>query len=728
MAVCNIFNTLTKKTGTFLTFSQYTEDLTVWQTESKYHKITPSRFVAIDIPELRLNNTGAQLNNESFPRYLQDVFENACAYFKNNFYAQGWDPEYAKTLFWNAMFGIDANSSDTYHCPGIMSIDNIKYTGDVNLQSYNTVDGMGYSEIYCHIPNDAKSYRYSYIQSYYPTSLTYRIDKGKELEGHTDLQLTVSDNYLYQLQSKYIFSWEDKTLSTIEKSDESFNINMIVVLYDIWNDNQILAKDVPMGIYLTGAIENGVMQNSITKFVSNEETYHTGTSYGLRICSRYVVGVGDHYLTPEVTVEDNNYGELTRVLSQMSISQNKMDEIVSKKYVNDQNYKDLLAIFKNTQTNVPYIKEVNGKEYWFVNGKILHSSSTQDNNTSDCEPYRNYELDAYLGHRQLLMRLSTSYQNDDTSSPSISTTKIRMFDRFTPLPAEAVCYINWKAMYDFEQQHLSDINMFSFIHTPPLIPTNNIANNELFIADNEVDINNNRWVIKRPKGSNQSGIDRIWLPEKHIKENDKGNWGLSGNDSLYDVPATHTFDIRVAYNGSSTIATTIIKFVFPSFFGQHVNLVSSLDENDVALNNIINIINANFYEGTADAVQGWKMNTIDSKQQDFIINPPVDTTQVTTGTGEIEFADAVTAESRYIYYLYPKMFGQLQSITDEHRTEYFKDFKCHTIYLKYDYLKSGSEEKGLTLVDNTVDGAISYYLYVNSNGPVSVNNKFIYFQ
>ena len=144
MAVCNIFRHLSKETGTFLTFSQYMEDLTIWKTEGKYHKIVPSKFIAIDCKQ-------ENYNNSTLPKYIQEYFENACACFKNNLQtmvedeidsmAFGWDPEYTKTLFWNMMFKSESDSIQR----GLIDMEDIKYVGDINLQSYNTVDGMGYS-------------------------------------------------------------------------------------------------------------------------------------------------------------------------------------------------------------------------------------------------------------------------------------------------------------------------------------------------------------------------------------------------------------------------------------------------------------------------------------------------------------------------------------------------------------------------------------------------------
>jgi hypothetical protein len=165
-------------------------------------------------------------------------------------------------------------------------------------------------------------------------------------------------------------------MNTIQLTDSNFKINLVVVLYDVLDSQNILHKDIPMGIYITGLFKNGTIQNQITKYVSNEDIYNSGTSYGLRICTRFVAsGIEDNYIIKEVTCEDNNQADLSRVLSQLSISQNKMDEILDKAHISNQNYKDLLAIFKNSKTNVPYIKNINGVNYWFVNGKLLNRAS-----------------------------------------------------------------------------------------------------------------------------------------------------------------------------------------------------------------------------------------------------------------------------------------------------------------------------------------------------------------
>ena len=372
MAVCNIFKQLTKTTGSFLTFSQYMEDLTRWQTESKYYKVVPSKFIALNCD---LNG----YDDKSFPKYLQDKFENACACFKNSNNIE-WSPECSKSLFWNTMFESGfMNPIQTLETDSLPYIQEIKYVGDINIQSYNNVDGMGYSEIYCHIPNEAVAHQYYFVSNELVGIDDLNVKTGNIIQGFIEGELNgdekISADYTYSLGKSYTFSWDDPRIKTEDLKDTSFNINMIIVLYDVWNDDKLVYTGIPLGLYITGLINNGVIQNPITKYVSNEDIYNSGTSYGLRICSRYAVSPEqDNYIVKDVTIENDDSSNFSQVLSQISISQAKMDEVINKTYNTEQNYKTLLSIFKNSRTNVPYIKIVNNEPCWFVNGKLLNSS------------------------------------------------------------------------------------------------------------------------------------------------------------------------------------------------------------------------------------------------------------------------------------------------------------------------------------------------------------------
>lgn len=352
MAICNRFNTLQNPTGNFLTFSQYTEDLTKSFVHKNTYKVVPSKFIAM---EVYYGETG----NEQFPKFLEEYFENGVARAKNT--QVNYTPEMSKSIFWNAMREyIDQTDSNS-----------IRWIGDINIHSHNTHDGMGYSEIYCHIPSDAKKTEYDIS---FEGDLNH-ISSGEHLEGYPDIALD-SITYLY-----------DQTISFDRRreSTDPFTINTIVVLYDVvGDDGEVIHQDIPMGIYLTGLVEvDGSVSNSFTKYSSNNDAYGAGTSYGLKICSRYVVSTGEASISVSAG-DDRENAELSMALSSISETVDKMNSILEGSLNTSQNYKDLYALFKNSRTNVPYIKNVNGENYWFVNGKMLNKATV---NGDSCECY-----------------------------------------------------------------------------------------------------------------------------------------------------------------------------------------------------------------------------------------------------------------------------------------------------------------------------------------------------
>lgn len=403
MAVCNIFNSLANTTGTFLTFSQYVEDLTQWSVKGSSRRVVPSKYVAV---ELNTENSG--FSNFTLPKYLIDSFENGCAKFREQ--TSTWNAYNSAELFWDALFQTHLLSIDN----DTLIVDGIKYVGDINLQSYDEFDGMGYAEIYCHIPNEACRKEYSLLATKPESGDNFdevSVNVGDNLCGYIDGELNgrekLAQPYTYLISKAindrfYTFNWNDPKNPPKSVTDKYFDINALIILYNIYgSSNELIAEDIPMGLYITGTIDdNNTITNSIRKYVSNEDIYNTGTSYGLRICSRFITSpYSDNYIVKEVTFEDNNYADLTKVLAKMSISQQKMDNILNKTISGDQHMKEVLSIFKNNRTNVPYIRTINGVNYWFVNGRMMNSAVVDNNN---CDAYTETELDNLLGINQSL--------------------------------------------------------------------------------------------------------------------------------------------------------------------------------------------------------------------------------------------------------------------------------------------------------------------------------------
>lgn len=279
-----------KSDGTFITLSQYLEDLTRYNSEGESYQISPSSYKCF-------NCNFAGLTDEDILKKIKD-FEDQIIVEKQS--EGGYNHDTFKGEF---------NDHFTF-------LQGFVYEDDIDIKSHNLHNGIGYTEIYCHIPEKA----------------------GDE---------------------------------------DSITFNTIVVYYDVIDsqpeNTKTVYEKIPMGIYFTGRITEGVMSNSVTKhnFTSNS----TGSSYGLKICSRYVLG----HVTEINFSSDVEYDNLSYVLSKMSETQESIQKAVETMVTNNDQYKSLLSIFKNSRTNVPYIKTVKVLEgdvlkeesHWFVNGKDL---------------------------------------------------------------------------------------------------------------------------------------------------------------------------------------------------------------------------------------------------------------------------------------------------------------------------------------------------------------------
>lgn len=481
MAVCNVFKKLEKDTGTFLMFSQYVEDITRESTQSCYYHVTPSKFIALDID---YNN----FDNETLVLFLQNYFENGCAISRSK-YVDKWTPELSKNLFWNTLLESGDKSLLTRDNNGI--VNEIKYIGDINLQSYNEHDGMGYSEIYCYIPSEGKTMVHSILNnSDKKSDKEVSIESGDYIEGYSEKDFdnkywgAINPHLVYTPFKKYLYSWEDDDVYKKETADTSFKINTIIVLYDVTtktntvNAHEVTYRNIPLGIYFTGKLDNYVMTNSITKYISNPDIYNTGTSYGLRICSRFTVTPNqDNIKTVEITSNDEDYSTISQLLSQMSVSQTKMDEVISNIYNKAQNEKNFLATFKNNKTNIPYVKSINGEKYWFVNGKPV-AGLTDGLEECGCEPYDEQTIrDMLKGTISLTIDLNTLYNGSNI---------VNLYDVYEILSennrSEIIVDIDWNIKYKNVTVPATDVELLTINGAEHSPNKNNPDTDELAIG------------------------------------------------------------------------------------------------------------------------------------------------------------------------------------------------------------------------------------------------------
>ena len=409
---CNLLKPVNNLTGTFFSFSQYAQDLTNQYVNPDSYRCLPSKYIAMDLDYSVIDGEDISERGEELGNIFQNYFENACTFLRAN---SEWNPEDSRTLLFQTLqkFGLMT----------VKKIDNnqiseeIKHIGDINIYSYNdNEDGIGYNEIYCYIPNEAKCVNYLlnesnpsnnttaydslYICGYDNQTpfngLSYNVIEKKTEEGvEKDYPLYIDSyngDFSYAVgkfiqraaddeeEPSQINTFVPNCLESTYPSDDvqrnydKFNINTIVVLYDIVRKtsvgDQIIHRNIPLGIYFTGCLDNdaGIMSNTITKYVNSGQIYNQGTSYGLRICTRFLSSPNSTEIK-DISVNGSAVSEIAPVLEKMGETLIAVEDSIAESSQIQTELKTHLSQFKNNKVNVPYIRKIGDKKYWFVNGK-----------------------------------------------------------------------------------------------------------------------------------------------------------------------------------------------------------------------------------------------------------------------------------------------------------------------------------------------------------------------
>lgn len=414
-------------------FSQYVEDITHNYTEGDNWKVVPTGFVALNIDyskidkKLVLNNYKETLNT-GIPKYFQNYFENACAYGRgktnwDGLEEDGWNPSISRNLFWNMMFEGKFISEKQYGSESstVSYIPEVVYFGDIDMHSYNEHKGMGYSEIYCYIPSDAKR---KHCRVVLDSDKNYDASNTSEnLEGYPNIPI---EDYprSYSFERNYRMSFDDENINNLlDGAENKYDINTIVVLYSIFKksvniDNSIdiytnkttewesIYDNLPMGIYFMGNFnDDEKLSNISTKYVTT--SYNTGTSYGLRICNRFSATSNGALFNTDVVVDDYSYTNLCQLMTAMNENLSLMLDITKNTAKLTEQYKELESRLINQRMNVPYVKNINGVDYWFVNGKLL--ASVAQGTDSGCSP-----LSAEIVQRRIDNLMDDDPTNDYT--------------------------------------------------------------------------------------------------------------------------------------------------------------------------------------------------------------------------------------------------------------------------------------------------------------------------
>lgn len=425
-AKCNLLRGLTQN-GTFFMFSEYAENLTKSYVQENQYRVIPSKYAMLN---LNFGGKTAKTVGEIFQNY----YENACSCFRKKDSTLLMHKELANELLWKTLehYGfvtIGSSDNNTY-------LNELHYVGDIKLTPYEEIDGVGYNELWCYIDNAAHATRY---HTTYPSNQNQSVqfegvdgyisgyDSTTYPTANADLSGQIGTDYiddpeegLYYMEDvqekaiiPYIFSNTGNDGITIqsENTDEDvqkeFTFNTVVVFFDVYDSNSdTLYRNIPLGIYFTGIPKGSTLTNEVIKVVSDETLYNQGTSYGLRINTKFVctpqtTGVNVLKISSLTGEEADRYCVL---LSSIADSQQIMEKMVGNQAGFQQSLKNHLALFANYRANVPYIRIVAGVKHWFVNGKDMGAMDDNEkiNNIINIDPYNNIHFSNARGSKEWL--------------------------------------------------------------------------------------------------------------------------------------------------------------------------------------------------------------------------------------------------------------------------------------------------------------------------------------
>ena len=372
--------------------------------------------------------------NTILPQIFQSYYENSLSYardiieagdpdniFKDEF---GNDIEVSDELLWSCLRQFNlVHDVEFPKETQTRAFEEVKYIGDINIHSNRNIDTYNYSEIFCYIPTEADEYYYPIYareEKYYPVTHGQNIS-GWNVESYPQsYPLCIKNIVSHETSTEgyyvggYNIDWESQIVPYPRNVDEEghlkenveYNINAIIVFYDVLNnepgeDPKYLHRYRPMGIYFTGQgetidkrgenqevtgeeipVENVEFRlaNTFTKYVSNNDAFGQGSSFGLRIMSRYVPTPNSATYTMEVTTESSDYETIAAAMGLIADAIVDINRSTKENRLMNQAFKDHLAMFKNNRTNVPYPRMVDGKYYWFVNGRNTGQPCTVENN------------------------------------------------------------------------------------------------------------------------------------------------------------------------------------------------------------------------------------------------------------------------------------------------------------------------------------------------------------
>lgn len=261
---------------------------------------------------------------------------------------------------------------------------------DAKYPDGTLVDPSEFNDYIIGYPYDVES-----VYNRYPTT-----GLSKNVEGYTDVTNTNQKCYsLFNDNSFDVFISDtytelfDNGMESDIASDDNgklieepasipvtdvdrFKFNAVIIFYDIVDHRENSTSNnqfnIPFGIYFTGhADENGEIENPVTVHIKNNDIYNQGTSYNLRVALRYLATQNATLIMDNIEIDNQPIDDFSSLYNMMAESQRIMRDNTNYIKSIQTSLSNHLAMFKNYRVNVPYIRTVNGVQYWFVNGRML---------------------------------------------------------------------------------------------------------------------------------------------------------------------------------------------------------------------------------------------------------------------------------------------------------------------------------------------------------------------
>ena len=381
---------LRTKGATFYTVSTALNDIDRTMMDSNY-VMTPSKFVCLNLPKWQRwsdtqsifeepENIGNPLTtdpNDIVPKMIQNYIENAIA-ISHNYRTDDSLQSIAESLWWKMMVRmggmvlkddepllvdgeeVPTFSEDTSQFDGAYSR-LVVYAGDINVLNHITKMGQSYTEIFMHVPAQARmleELRFSdpgfklkveQIPGVGEESPEYTVGLEDHPESNTKAVYdTVDLKYDFTPRNRLGVYFDELSTSTDEKDKvdgKDFEFNVVLVYYDIWNREHPDDKKTNLyGILFLDRFEDtgsgSYTIDTLNKYVPDAVT--TGNGYAIRLNIK--TSSNQAQTTSEVTINDYNSVSMELYMTALQ----GLNDVTDK-------YEESLSLYRDIQSKISSI-------------------------------------------------------------------------------------------------------------------------------------------------------------------------------------------------------------------------------------------------------------------------------------------------------------------------------------------------------------------------------------